>query len=70
MPRKLILKPYDYEMTLEECPPGPFLYESNYLGFKSEYRNDSGSVEAYCESGEFYCGEGLVIPLEGEWIDT
>jgi hypothetical protein len=38
---------------LEDCPPGPFLYE-NRLGFKSEYRTGTGKIEAFTSSGEFF----------------
>lgn len=59
--------------TLDECPPGLFLFDGDY-GFKTEYRDDNGP-EAYClKSGEYFWGgtKGdkakrsalLVIPCE------
>ena len=45
-----------FACRLDECPPGLFLL-GNCLGFKSEYRNDKGSCEAYVvASGEFFWG--------------
>ena len=58
--------PDGWPCTLEECPPGPFVSVEypNSLCFKSEYRTPDGRVESYCESGEFFCGKGLVQPVE------
>lgn len=45
-----------FACTLNDCPPGLFIM-GNCLGFKSEYRNDSGSPDAYVvASGEFFWG--------------
>lgn len=62
-----------FACRLDECPPGLFLY-GDCLGFKSEYRGESGTPDAYVvASGEFFWGgaktredrDGLpVIPVE------
>ena len=62
-----------FACRLDECPPGLFL-AGNCLGFKSEYRNEKGTCEAYVvASGEFFWGgaktseerEGLIVtPVE------
>lgn len=50
-----IVEPRWWECTLDQCPPGLFLFEGDY-GFKTEYRDDNGP-EAYCvESGEYFWG--------------
>lgn len=42
--------------TLEECPPGLFLF-GDCLGFKTEYQNAGGGTQAYVvESGEAFGG--------------
>ena len=62
-----------FACRLDECPPGLFI-SGNCLGFKSEYRNDNGSCEAFVvASGEFFWGGAksnderdalLVTPVE------
>ena len=74
--KRLIVRPHDFEVTLEECPPGLFVYD-NMLGLKTEYAIVGGGTEAYvCTSGEsFWGGAGtsatretlLVIPVDWEW---
>lgn len=45
-----------FACTLAECPPGLFLF-GDCLGFKSEYRSDTGKVEAFVvDSGEYFWG--------------
>lgn len=39
--------------TLYACPPGPFLYDG-IVGFKSEYRDNTGFVHAFNEGGEYF----------------
>jgi hypothetical protein len=42
-------------VTLEDCPPGLFLFDGGY-GFKTEY-NDANGPEAYrLKSGEYFWG--------------
>ncbi len=64
--RRLILKPCEFECSIEECPPGLFLHSGHYIGFKSEYA-PNGKIEAFNEAGEAFCGDGKVIPLRPEW---
>ncbi len=62
-----------FACRLDECPPGLFL-AGDCLGFKSEYRNEKGTCEAYVvASGEFFWGGAksaedrealLVTPVE------
>jgi hypothetical protein len=66
MAKKLVLNPIGWECSLEECPPGAFLYNKQVC-FKSEYRTSNGAIEAYNSAGEFFCGENKVQPLEYEW---
>jgi hypothetical protein len=62
------MKPSDFPCTLEECNPGHILYNDKVY-FKTEYRNNLGRIEAYCDSGEFFCvgPEAVVTPLIYEW---
>ena len=75
--KKLELKPDGFPCPLRECPPGLFLCGED-VGLKSEYRNERGETEAYCESGEFFWGdankggtaeETIVQPLIAEWTE-
>lgn len=66
--KKLVLVPDGWPCSLEECPPGLFLSENKNIGLKSEYR-PNGKVEAFCDSGEYFCGEGQVQPLRYYWED-
>ena len=68
--KRMTLEPDGWECSLEECPPGPFLFKKEHLGFKSEYRvPETGGLEVFNEAGEYYCGEGLVQPLKVVWED-
>lgn len=76
--KRLELKPDGFEMTLEECPPGFFLFEKKYVGFKSEYRTEKGGIEAYNYGGEFFWADAktheeranlIVTPLIHIWVD-
>lgn len=67
MAKKLTLVPCGFEMSLQECPTGYFLYDKDYVGFKLEYTTSSGKIEAFCDTGEFYHGKGKVIPLKIKW---
>ena len=67
--KRLELKPKGiFPCSLEDCPPG-FFVSGNGVGLKSEYRNAKGEIEAFCDSGEFYCGKGEVLPVEAVWIE-
>ena len=68
MIKKLVLNPHGWPCTLEDCPPGHFLHE-NIVGFKSEYRTAQHKIEAYCDSGEFFCRDEntIVQPLTASW---
>jgi len=45
-----------FACRLDQCPPGLFI-AGDCLGFKSEYRNEKGTCEAYVvASGEFFWG--------------
>lgn len=62
-----------FALQLRQCPPGLFLF-GNCLGFKTEYRTESGRTEAFVvESGESFQGGAkssedrealMVIPVE------
>ena len=66
---KITLVPVAFSCPLGDCPPGPFVYGKNNVGFKTEYRTTEGRMEVYCESGEAYHGDGDVIPCAYE-IET
>lgn len=57
------------QTTLEDCPPGLFLFDGRY-GFKTEYRDQNGP-EAYCvESGEYFWGGTSDVKLRKKLIVT
>ncbi len=66
--KRILIVPDGWPCTLEECPPGLFMYEG-YLNFKTEYRKQredgAWKLEAYCDSGETFCrpDETLVQPV-------
>ena len=66
--KRLVMKPADFPCTVEDCPPGFFLYDE-MTGFKSEYYSSNHKVEAYCDTGEAFCytDEDLVTPLNYVW---
>jgi len=70
MSKILKLVPTDFECSIEECPPGFFLYINKEVGFKSEYTADGGKPEAFCSSGEYYHGTQSVIPLTEVWEES
>ncbi len=47
------IEPDGWKCLIEECQPGHFVYEGE-LCFKTEYGKDSGDIEVYCSSGEFF----------------
>ena len=72
--KKIDFKPSGFECSLDECPPGFFLFRDE-ICLKTEY----GPCEAFCSSGEaFWGGVELkeevaklkVIPLEYEIEET
>lgn len=78
MAKRLVLKPNGWPCSLEECPPGFFMLNES-VHFKTEYRTESGEVEAYVgSSGEFFAGgvsskqeraDLEVQPVIYEWED-
>ncbi len=69
--------PVGWPCTLEECPPGPFIWFTylerpmiacDHLCFKSEYRMDwdTARVMAFNEAGEFFAlgNDTQVQPVE------
>ena len=64
---RLIIKPSDWECTLEMCPPGCFVIDGQ-LCFKTEYHHDGGEPMAYNSAGEAYHGKSdQVQPVEAVW---
>lgn len=64
-------------MTLQECPPGFFLFE-DCLCFKTEYKTSDGWLEVYNEGGEAFWGgqtkkygvkKLIVQPVTTKWIE-
>lgn len=77
--KELKIWPKGWPCTLEECPPGFFLFRDS-LCLKSEYHTTTQSGEsnadAYCESGEYFWGgvsatkdrNALIVqPVEAIW---
>lgn len=65
--KRLILEPIGWPCSLEECPPGHFLYR-DMIGFKSEYHQSDGEPKAFCDSGEYFVTpEATVQPLIYRW---
>jgi hypothetical protein len=53
---KVTLVPSQDECTLDECPPGLFLFDGT-LGLKDEYGTHEGRLDVYCaDSGEYFWG--------------
>lgn len=54
---RLILLPTGFPCSVDECPPGPFIWKDQkggvHLGLKSEYRTDN-RCDAYNEAGEYF----------------
>lgn len=70
--KRLVLEPLGWTCRLEEAPCGPFLCNGKVC-FKTEYRRDDGAIEAFCETGEAFHGEGNateVQPLEPKWQEV
>ena len=73
--KRLILSPVGWPCSFQECPPGPFLFKNN-LCHMTEYSNNEGKRDAYCETGEYFWGgtstvearsKLIVQPLVAEW---
>lgn len=62
MRRIMSIEPEGWPCTLAECPPGLFEYNGS-IGFKSEYLNSEGNIEAFNSAGEFFWG-GVSTHLE------
>jgi len=65
--KRLVLMPNGWACTLEECPPGLFIFNKQVC-FKSEYHNN-GNVEAFNNSGEYLSinQKEIVQPVDYEW---
>lgn len=62
--KKLVMVPNNWSCSLEECPPGFFVYE-NSLCFKTEYHRSNGQVNAFNEAGEyFYCEDDQKVIIQ------
>ena len=55
MLKQITIEPKGWPCKLKECEPGLFLY-NNTLGFKSSYREVSGTHELFLASGESFWG--------------
>ena len=76
--KRLEIQPEGWPCLLIECRPGYFVYR-DALCFKSEYRNQRGHLEAFCESGEQFWGgaksdrdrEVLAVqPVTAVWVEV
>lgn len=75
--KRLVLQPIGWKCTLNECPPGLFVFDES-VGFKSEYRTNDGNLEAFCKNGEYFWGgastqeqrgKNIVQPVNAVWED-
>lgn len=76
MKKRLIITPEGWPCSLAECRPGHFVFDDKYLGFKSEYLEKDGQIQAFNEGGEFFVGGKpdeserrriIVQPVKPEW---
>lgn len=51
--KRLVIVPDGWPCSLAECRPGHFVCDE-ILGFKTEYRESDGKIQAYNEAGEFF----------------
>jgi hypothetical protein len=72
--RGLVVEPEGWPCRLAECPPGLFVFGDSVC-LKTEYARD-GSLEVYCQSGEYFWGgtttdkerrELIVQPVTAKW---
>lgn len=67
------LVPHGWLCTIEECPPGHFVWLTHCIGFKSEYihelHDEGPHPMCFNEAGEYIHTErvGLVQPLVVNW---
>ncbi len=55
--RHIEIVPHGFQVRLDDCPPGLFIYHGKHLGMMTEYHTDAGLPVAYIvASGESYCG--------------
>lgn len=75
--KQLILVPDGWPCSLDECPPGLFVW-NDHIGFKTSYKADDDAMEVYSASGDafWYGGRNyserskiIVQPVSAEWID-
>lgn len=72
--KKLEIVPKGWSCTVEECPPGHFVYQDQ-LCFKTEYRGDKSisvggndDIEVFCCSGEHFCPRNITVqPVSYQW---
>lgn len=67
--RRLLIEPDGWPCLLAECPAGHFVYEDQ-LGFKSEYHGEGNRIEAFCDSGEFFVTQNVMVqPVIARWVE-
>lgn len=60
---ELHLIPVGWPVSIEDCPPGFFVYEGQVC-FKSEYGMDG----IYNSAGEYFCPRDIQVqPVKYEW---
>ena len=52
------------QMTLEELPAGSLFMHGETIGLKTEYRTDTGAIEAYIVGGGCFFWGGCNSPAE------
>jgi len=68
MKTTLIILPSGFPCSLQDCPPGHFIFNEQ-LCFKSEY--NQSEVEAFNSGGEYLCisRDEIVTPVKAEWLE-
>lgn len=65
--KRLVVEPDGWECSIEECPPGHFVFDDR-LCFKSEYGTNDGGIEVFCETGEAFVKRTVIVqPVMAHW---
>jgi len=76
--KRLEMVPNGWPCTFKDCPPGYFVWQGN-LCLMSDYGDNAGKRNAYCDSGEYFLGgvtttqerDGLAVqPVVPRWVEV
>ncbi len=65
---RAIIRPSDWACSVEECPPGHFMVDSQ-LCFKTDYLTD-GKPQIFNSAGEMAYFDEQVTPVEVDWEEA